>query len=99
MAEKKLEEIIDLLAKYGGFNREYLRDKLLTGNKSETENKTCPFCGGHDIEVYEHYGKAAGLEYGGFYPECTKCGCRLNYYESREEALKAWNERDNDGRE
>jgi Lar family restriction alleviation protein len=63
------------------------------------ENKTCPFCGGHDIEVYEHYGKAAGLEYGGFYPECTKCGCRLNYYETREEALKAWNRRANDGRE
>ena len=44
MAEKKLEEIIDLLAEYGGFDREYLRDKLLTGrskpkNKSEAEDK------------------------------------------------------------
>ena len=27
MTESKLEEIIDLLAKYGGFDREYLRDK------------------------------------------------------------------------
>jgi hypothetical protein len=42
MAENKLEEIIDLLAKYGGFNREYLRDKLLTfanDGHSETKNK------------------------------------------------------------
>jgi hypothetical protein len=44
MAENKLEEAIDLLAEYGGFNREYLRDKLLTRrskpkNKSEAENK------------------------------------------------------------
>jgi len=42
MAENKLEEIIDLLAEYGGFNREYLRDKLLTfanDRRSETKNK------------------------------------------------------------
>lgn len=38
MTEKKLEEIVDLLAEYGGFNREYLRDKLLDGC-SETKNK------------------------------------------------------------
>jgi Lar family restriction alleviation protein len=63
------------------------------------ENKTCPFCGSDSIEVYTHYGDSAGIQYGGYYPECTVCGCRLNYYESREEALKAWNERDNDGRE
>ncbi len=42
VADSKLEEVIDLLAKYGGFNREYLRDKLLTfANErcSETKNK------------------------------------------------------------
>lgn len=42
MEENKLEEIIDLLAKYGGFNREYLRDKLLTfanDGRLETKNK------------------------------------------------------------
>jgi hypothetical protein len=42
MADKKLEEVVDLLAKYGGFNREYLRDKLLTfanDGRSETKNK------------------------------------------------------------
>ena len=42
MADSKLEEVIDLLAKYGGFNREYLRDKLLTfanDGRSETKNK------------------------------------------------------------
>jgi Lar family restriction alleviation protein len=63
------------------------------------DNKTCPFCGSNRIEVYMHYGESAGIKYGGYYPECTVCGCRLNYYESREEALKAWNERANDGRE
>ena len=61
------------------------------------ENKTCPFCGSDSIEVYTHYGESAGIQYGGYYPECTVCGCRLNYYDSREEALKAWNRRaDND---
>ena len=42
MTENKLEEIIDLLAVYGGFDREYLRDKLLTfanDGRSETKNK------------------------------------------------------------
>lgn len=42
MTENKLEETIDLLAEYGGFNREYLRDKLLTfanDGRSETKNK------------------------------------------------------------
>lgn len=42
MTENKLEEIIDLLAVYGGFNREYLRDKLLTfanDGRLETKNK------------------------------------------------------------
>jgi Lar family restriction alleviation protein len=63
------------------------------------ENKTCPFCGSDSIEVYTHYGESAGIQYGGYYPECTVCGCRLNYYDSREEALKAWNERADDGRE
>ena len=107
MAENKLEEIIDLLAEYGGFNREYLHDKSLTfandgrletKNKSEAENKTCPFCGSDSIEVYTHYGESAGIQYGGYYPECTVCGCRLDYYESREEALNAWNRRADDGK-
>jgi len=31
-----------------------------------------------------------------YYPECTVCGCRLGYYETREEALKAWNRRAKD---
>ena len=44
VTDSKLEEVIDLLAEYGGFNREYLRNKLLTWrskskNKSEAENK------------------------------------------------------------
>ena len=58
------------------------------------KNKTCPFCGSDSIEVYTHYGESAGIQYGGYYPECTVCGCRLGYYETREEALKAWNERE-----
>ena len=30
--------------------------------------RSCPFCGGHDIEIYEHYGTAVGIDYGGFFP-------------------------------
>lgn len=59
------------------------------------ENKTCPFCGSDSVEVHTHYGESAGLQYGGYYPECTVCGCRLGYYETREDALNAWNERNN----
>ena len=69
-------------------------DDLLGYNQwLEKPKRSCPFCGGNDIEVYEHYGKAAGLEYGGFYPECTECGCRLNYYKSRKAAIDAWDRR------
>ena len=66
---------------------------------SDGGDKTCPFCGSDSIEVYTHYGESAGIQYGGYYPECTVCGCRLNYHDSREEALKAWNERGNHDRE
>lgn len=58
MAENKIEEIIDLLAKYGGFNREYLRDKLLTfanDGRSETKNKMA--------EVAALFGKKLGEEF------------------------------------
>ena len=65
---------------------------------SSTENQPCPFCGGDEVEIYEYYGEAAGFKYGGFYPECTTCGCRLDYYRSREAALDAWNRRCEDGR-
>ena len=65
-----------------------------------TKNKPCPCCGGNDnIAVYMHYGESAGLKYGGYYPECVVCGCRLDYYKSKEEALKAWNERADDDKE
>jgi Lar family restriction alleviation protein len=60
------------------------------------ENKTCPFCGSDSIEVYTHYGESVGIQYGGYYPECTVCGCRLDYYETREKALEAWNRRADD---
>lgn len=36
---KKLEEIVDLLADYGGFNRDYLKDKLLNSSKEKPDNK------------------------------------------------------------
>lgn len=58
MAESKLEEIIDFLAEYGGFNREYLRDKLLTfanGGRSETKNKM--------EQVAALFGKKLGEEF------------------------------------
>lgn len=65
------------------------------------ENKLlpCPFCGSTEIEIYEYHGEKMGLEYGGFFPECANCGCRLNYYESRGKSLEAWNRRAKDGRE
>jgi Lar family restriction alleviation protein len=62
------------------------------------KNKPCPFCGSDSIVVYKHYAESAGLKYGGYYPECVICGCRLDYYKSKKDALKAWNERDNHGR-
>ena len=40
MAENKLEEVIDLLAEYGGFDRNYLKDKLLiNSSKEKPDNK------------------------------------------------------------
>ena len=71
-----------------------MRDEIERRNvKQIAENEPCPFCGSDSVEVYTHYGESAGIQYGGYYPECTVCGCRLNYYDSREEALKAWNRR------
>ena len=52
---------------------------------ADNKLKPCPFCGSDSIEVYTHYGESAGIQYGGYYPECTVCGCRLNYYDSKEE--------------
>lgn len=64
----------------------------------EDEPCPCPFCGSNDVEVYEHYNESAGIKYGGYFPECITCGCRLNYYGSKKAALEAWNRRYEDGR-
>lgn len=59
--------------------------------------RACPFCGEMEVEVYEHHAEVAGLKYGGFYPECTVCGCRLNYYRSKKAAIAACDRRADDG--
>lgn len=63
------------------------------------KNKPCPFCGSDNIAVYMQYTGSAGLKYGGYYPECVACGCRLISYKSQKEAIEAWNRRTDDGRE
>ena len=55
--------------------------------------KPCPFCGG-EAEVFR------GITYGFRYlyePRCIKCECALGIYETEEQAIEAWNRRDDSG--
>ena len=56
----------------------------------KVEPKRCPFCGWGTI-----------VDSGGFIEHaacCNACGARTAKYKTWEEAVEAWNRRDNDGR-
>jgi len=53
----------------------------------EEEVKPCPFCGSDFVEINR----------GGWWGECGNCGAEGPAKETREEALAAWNLRDNEG--
>ena len=53
------------------------------------ELKPCPFCGG-EAKVFGNYDDSE------YHANCTnnECGCCwVNYYETKEEAIEAWNRR------
>lgn len=100
MTDSRLEEIVNLLANYGGFNREYLRDKLLTfanDRRSKPKNKF------NIGKYYKHstgkmificgvcsthaYGMCLMAEddYGSFYPVGNHEGATDNWCEITEE--------------
>lgn len=66
------------------------------------ELKPCPFCGGTGrLDIYisplwqtkEGWVDSKRMRYIG----CEDCGCRTFYFETAEDAVKAWNRRDNYG--
>lgn len=59
--------------------------------------KPCPFCGGKAniivVEPHKHFLAKFMPDYeGGAFVECSGCTCALSA-ESREEAIEAWNRR------
>lgn len=57
----------------------------MTGNKSGL--LPCPFCGGK-AEIYRVI-----IRPGTFYAWCDECETRSNYYNTEEDAARAWNSR------
>jgi hypothetical protein len=67
-----------------------------------TELKPCPFCGGEamikqDIR-YPRYGEHAGKAITAYEPICVNTNCIMynqdgNYFTTKEEAVRAWNNR------
>lgn len=62
------------------------------------ELKPCPFCGGK-AEYYceEHdwsdWGYISTAKYYDAYVECEKCGARTELFDTKQEAIDAWNKR------
>ena len=54
-----------------------------------TELRKCPFCGG-EAETYSYY-------FNEWYIGCVECSCDLGVFDTKEEAIEAWNRRVNDG--
>jgi len=60
--------------------------------KTKPELKPCPFCGSKSITVYIYKGSLLPL----FSAECEECGCLLSGFDTKENAIKAWNRRKQD---
>jgi Lar family restriction alleviation protein len=50
-----------------------------------TELRKCPFCGG-EAETYSYY-------FNEWYIGCRECSCDLGVFDTKEEAIEAWNKR------
>ena len=60
--------------------------------------KPCPFCGSDDVEVFDYpFKEHRALN--GCFAHCMACGARSGNYATVEDALKAWNERTENGGE
>ena len=51
-----------------------------------TELKSCPFCGGTNLQIIDVYGE-------GFYVDCITCTAYGPSGETMEKAIEAWNKR------
>ena len=50
-----------------------------------TELRKCPFCGG-EADTYPY-------DFSGWYIGCSECSCDLGVFDTKEEAIEAWNKR------
>ena len=50
-----------------------------------TELRKCPFCGGK-VEMYNYC-------FNEWYIGCRECSCDLGVFDTKEEAIEAWNKR------
>ncbi len=60
-------------------------------NKLPKELKPCPFCGGRDLTIIDYIGIG-----GAIYVLCHSCGSSSGTYNTRNEAITAWNRRSED---
>ena len=63
---------------------------------AEIELKPCPFCGSSNVTLEVEYGSDCGYGFGGHTVICNNCGVQTIYYETKEEAIEAWNKRADD---
>ena len=64
----------------------------------EEKLKPCPFCGGKaEYHCEEHdwsdCGYLSTAKYYDAYVECENCGARTEIFDTKEEAISAWNKR------
>jgi Lar family restriction alleviation protein len=55
----------------------------------ETELKPCPFCGCKNINLIDYHG-------GIVFVQCDDCCATFPHFDTKEEAINAWNRRAND---
>ena len=58
------------------------------------ELKPCPFCGYKGVEIFADDNEYLYYRY---FSQCQKCGASAKRGHTKEDAVKAWNRRVNDG--
>ena len=62
--------------------------KTTQNHRENYELKPCPFCGGTNI-----YCEDAGHKTDVWFVQCDDCGATFPHFDSKAEAIKAWNTR------
>lgn len=67
----------------------FLNERMESQNKNNNELLPCPFCGSKNIYCFD-----AGNKTDVWFIQCDDCCATFPHFDSKQEAIDAWNKRD-----